>query len=162
MRVLGIDPGIARLGWGVILEVSGEVKPIAYGCFTTDKRFQDDQRLQKLFSQINKVIKKYQPEVLAIEDLFFAANAKTALQVGQARGIVLLAAALAGLKVNSYTPLKIKLSLVGYGRAEKYQVQQMVETLLRIKEKIKIDDTADALAVALTHCYLYKLEQKLK
>lgn len=150
------------MGWGIVQETGGKFKVLGCGCLTTEKRDSPERRLAILFAQLKKLIRNYQPEVLVVEDLFFAANAKTALQVGQAKGVVLLAAALAKLPVASYTPLKIKLSLVGYGRAEKAQVQQMVTSLLKIKEKIKMDDTADALAVALTHCFLYKFGEKVK
>ena len=161
MKVLGIDPGIARLGWGVIRETSNKQKIVACGCLTTEKQISDHQRLAYLFKQLQGLIKQYKPEIVAVEDLFFSSNAKTAFQVGQARGIVLLAAALQGLPVVSYTPLKIKMTIVGYGRASKEQVQKMVNSMLKLKVIPRLDDTIDALAVALTHCFLRKFEEKI-
>lgn len=162
MIVLGIDPGIARLGWGVIEGDSGQQKAIAFGCIETHKNQLIEQRLIKIADQLKSIIAKHKPEILAIEDLFFAANAKTAFQVGQARGVALLTAAQANLRVAGYTPLKIKMALVGYGRADKTQVQKMVEAILKLKKSPKLDDTADALAVALTYLFLQKLEKKIK
>ena len=162
MKVLGIDPGVARLGWGVVFKKDGHFKALSYGCLTTKKQLSSEKRLKSLFKDLKKLITRYKPNVLAVEDLFFAANAKTALQVGQARGVVLLIAALKGLPVASYTPLKVKMAIVGYGRAEKDQVQKMVVSILKLERKPKLDDTADALAVALTHLFLEKFEKRIR
>jgi len=160
MRVLGIDPGIARLGWAVIDEKKGRQKVVGFGCIETPKGKPDAKRLTLLFGKLKKIIKKYRPEVMAVEDLFFAANVKTASRVGQARGVSLLAGALQKVPVKVYTPLKIKMAITGYGRAEKKQVQQMVKTILKLENVPKPDDTADALAVALTHCFTHKFDRK--
>jgi len=161
MKVLGIDPGVARLGWGIVSEKSGSYQAQAYGCLITKKGILPEKRLEFLFNNLTKLINKHNPEEMAVEDLFFAANAKTALQVGQARGIILLAAALKKLPLTSYTPLKIKMAIVGYGRADKGQVQKMVGSILKLQNMPKLDDTADALAVALTHLFLNKFERKI-
>lgn len=162
MKVLGIDPGIARLGWGVIEEKAGVQKAIVYGCITTKKTAPEPERLSQIFVQLKEIIEQHKPQTMAIEDLFFATNAKTAFQVGQARGVVLLAAAQAKLPVASYSPLKIKMAMVGYGQAQKHQVQQMVTSMLGLRQAPKLDDTADALAVALTHLTLSKFEKAVK
>jgi len=158
MRALGIDPGIARLGWGIISEEKASQKVIDFGCIQTTKNQPEEERLKILFEKLKKIIQKYKPDVMAVEDLFFAANLKTASRVGQARGVVLLAASLKNIPIKVYTPLNIKMAIVGYGRAEKSQVQQMVKTILKLDKVPKPDDTADALAVALTHCFLYQFQ----
>lgn len=162
MKVLGIDPGVARLGWGVVFKKDGRFKAQAYGCLTTRKQLSAEKRLESLYKDLKSLITRHKPDVLAVEDLFFAANAKTALQVGQARGVVLLTAALKGLPVASYSPLKVKMAIVGYGRAEKDQVQKMVVSILKLERKPRLDDTADALAVALTHLFLEKFEKRIR
>lgn len=159
MKVLGIDPGIARLGWGVITEKKGRQQALAYDCITTKKSDPETKRLRQIFKKLKQILREYRPEVVAVEDLFFATNAKTAFRVGQARGVVLLAAAQAKISVASYSPLKIKMAIVGYGQAQKEQVQQMVTSMLGLSKAPKLDDTADALAVALTHLTLNKFNQ---
>lgn len=151
MIILGIDPGIARTGWGIIQVQSAKCKAQSYGCIETKKDLKDEQRLKLLFDSLSELIDKHKPDVLAVEELFFNTNSKTALIVGQARGVVLLAGAIKGISVESYTPLEVKVALTGYGRSEKHQVGQMVKTLLRLQAIPKPDDTADALAVAITH-----------
>ena len=162
MKVLGIDPGIARLGWGIVEQKVGKYTAPGFGCVTTSKQDSPEKRLVVLFRRLQQIIKRYKPEVMAVEDLFFASNAKTAFQVGQARGVALLTAALKNLPAANYSPLKIKMSIVGYGRAEKSQVQQMVISVLKLKKAPKLDDTADALAVALTHLFTHKFEEKIR
>ncbi len=150
MIILGIDPGIARTGWGVI-EVKGpKVQTIDYGCFETLAKEELPVRLEKLYLEISRIIKLYKPEVLSIEELFFNTNAKTALIVGHARGVVLLCAAQAGLEIKSFTPLEVKIAITGYGRAEKAQMGKMVKAVLSLKEIPKPDDASDALAIALS------------
>lgn len=156
MKILGIDPGIGRTGWGVIQVQSSKFKIQKFGCIETKAGLQMERRLQLLFQQLNDLIKENEPEVIAIEDLFFNTNAKTALIVGQARGVVLLTAAQNNLPVAVYTPLQVKMALTGYGRAEKQQVGQMVKTILNLPAIPKPDDVADALAIALTHAFSYK------
>jgi crossover junction endodeoxyribonuclease RuvC len=162
MTILGIDPGIGRCGWA-ILETNGS-KMIAknFGCFETTSKESVENRLNKIYQETSKIIEKYKPEVLAIEELFFNTNAKTAFVVGQARGVILLAAAQNNLDISIYTPLQVKMALTGYGRAEKNQMGKMVKTLLALKEIPKPDDTADALAIAITYAFSYKLSKLAK
>lgn len=151
MRILGIDPGIGRTGWGVIEVQSSKLKVQRYGCIETSQKLTLAQRLQTLYEQISAIIIEENPDEIAIEELFFNTNVTTALIVGQARGVVLLAAAQTHLPVSVYTPLQVKIGVSGYGRATKGQVGQMVKTLLRLSDIPKPDDTADALAIAITH-----------
>jgi crossover junction endodeoxyribonuclease RuvC len=157
MRILGIDPGIGRTGWGVIEVQSSKIKAQSFGCLETEVNGQAEVRLKDLYEQLNKAITDNNPDVLAIEDLFFNTNTKTALIVGQARGVVLLAAAQHKLPVTVYTPLQVKMALTGYGRAEKKQIAQMVKTLLTLSTIPKPDDVTDALAIAITHAFSYKM-----
>lgn len=151
MRILGIDPGYAILGYGIIEMKGNHFKVIDYGAVTTDSKMEMPDRLKVLYNSLMEIIAEYEPEVASIEELFFNTNAKTAILVGQARGVAVLACANSGLDIEEYTPLQIKQALVGYGRAEKKQVQLMVKTILNLKEIPKPDDTADALAAAVCH-----------
>ena len=155
MIIMGIDPGTARLGWGVIEKNKSITSPIVFGCITTQPEA-PELRLAVIYKELSGLLKKHKPEALAIEDLFFATNAKTVIPVAQARGVALLSASQAKIPVTSYTPLVIKQTITGSGRAEKEQVQKMVQILLKLKEVPKPDDTADALAVALTHAFTKK------
>jgi crossover junction endodeoxyribonuclease RuvC len=157
MRILGIDPGIGRTGWGIIEMQKSKFKVQSFGCIETEVNGQAEARLKDLYEQLNKIITDNRPEVLAIEALFFNTNAKTALIVGQARGVVLLTAAQNKLPVTVYTPLQVKMALTGYGRAEKQQLAQMVKTLLTLSTIPKPDDITDALAIALTHAFSHKM-----
>lgn len=157
MTILGIDPGIGRMGWGVIEIQDSRFKIHDYGCIETAKELKIEERLLQIHKNLIEIIKEQKPEVLAIEDLFFSNNAKTAFVVGQARGVVLLTAAEHSMKVAVYTPLQVKMALTGYGRAEKAQVGQMVKILLKLPAIPKPDDTADALAIAITHALSYKI-----
>jgi crossover junction endodeoxyribonuclease RuvC len=156
MRILGIDPGIARTGWAILEKEKGNVKALSYGCFETDKKLDTPSRLLLIYKKIISLIDKYSPNSLALEDLFFNNNAKTALLVGQARGVVILAASTQSIPVSVYTPLQVKIAVTGYGRAEKGQVGKMVKTILNLSEVPKLDDTSDALAVALAHAFSNK------
>jgi len=160
MLTLGIDPGTASLGWGLVEEGGGGLKACAYGCVKTSPKMTSSERLGILHGEIRSIIKKYQPDCLAVEKLFFGKNAKTAISVGQARGVILLLAAEESLPVGEYTPLEVKIAATGYGKADKFQMQQMVKTLLKMKEIPKPDDAADALAVAICHLNSYKLAAK--
>lgn len=151
MKILGIDPGFAILGYGVVDLQGNHFGVCGYGAITTEVNMEMPDRLKLLYSNLMEVIETYQPEVASIEELFFNKNTKTALLVGQARGVALLACANSGLAIYEYTPLQIKQGLVGYGRAEKAQIQQMVKTILHLPEIPKPDDTADALAAAICH-----------
>lgn len=156
MLVLGIDPGSAITGYGLIEETGNRLSPVDYGCIRTSPAQAVETRLQKLYREIKALITGYQPDCFAVEELFFNKNVRTALTVGQARGVIILAGAECGLAVHEYTPLQVKQAVVGYGRAEKSQVQYMVKTLLCLPEVPKPDDVADALAIAICHTHYYK------
>ena len=160
MRVLGIDPGIARTGWGVVEVKSSKLKVKSYGCIETSSRDDVQDRLKKIHSEVLKLIKKYSPEEMAIEELFFNTNAKTAFVVGQARGVIILAAGENNIPLAIYTPLQVKIAVTGYGRAEKMQIGKMVKTILNLKTIPKLDDTTDALAVGLTHLFSTRMREK--
>jgi len=151
MIILGIDPGIAIVGYSIIECSGNKFKALDYGCIRTDSSLLFPERVKIIYDRLMEIIEKYRPEDLAVEELFFNKNVKTAIQVGQARGVEILAAVNKGLGIYEYTPLQIKQAVVGYGRAEKEQVQEMVKVLLNLKEKPKPDDVADALAVAICH-----------
>ena len=159
-RVLGIDPGFGRVGWGVVEKRNGDWKYVAHGCIATNKKIKFIDRLREIHNNLKKIIIKYQPTNSAVEDLFFYKNVKTAMQVGQARGVILLTLSQAGLPVDEFTPLQVKQSITGYGRAEKGQMQKIVQVHLQMKEKITQDDAADALAVALTCAYSLNFRKK--
>lgn len=162
MRILGIDPGYAILGWGVIDMKGNHFKVVDYGAVTTEAKTDMPDRLKILYNSLMDIIVQYEPDVASIEELFFNTNAKTAILVGQARGVAVLACANSGLEIDEYTPLQIKQALVGYGRAEKKQVQLMVKTILNLKEIPKPDDTADALAAAICHGHAAGSKSRLK
>ena len=151
MRILGIDPGYATIGYGVIDYDNFHFQTIAYGAVTTkpDKSFSD--RLCDIFVDINTLIDNYKPDSLSIEKLYFNTNSTTAIDVAQARGVILLAARKAKINIYEYTPLQVKQSITGYGRAEIHQVMELVKNLLQLKSVPKPDDTADALAIAICH-----------
>ena len=151
MRILGIDPGYAILGYGIIDMKGNHFSVCGYGAVTTDATMEMPDRLKHLYAQIMDIIREYEPDVVSIEELFFNTNSKTAILVGQARGVIILACANSGVEIREYTPLQIKQGLVGYGRAEKKQVQAMVKAILNLSEVPKPDDTADALAAAICH-----------
>lgn len=161
MLVLGIDPGLARTGWGLVKKKNSQAKAVGYGCLTTKKETVEAKRLLSLYREVKVLLRKHKPEVLALEKLFFTTNAKTAFSVSQARGVIVLTAAEAKIPVFSYTPLQVKLAITGYGKAEKIQMQKMIKSILKLPEIPKPDDTADALAVALTHCFTTKIEEGL-
>jgi len=148
--ILGIDPGIADTGFGVIeKERDGRMVCLEYGSIRTSSKDNFEDRLLKLYNELNDVIKKYEPNLIAVEELFFNKNVKTALIVGQARGVILLAVKKSGAQFLEFTPLQVKQSVSTYGRANKRQVQEMVKLILNLKEIPKPDDAADALAVAI-------------
>ncbi len=156
MKVLGIDPGIGRCGWGVIEVKSSKFTVLGFGCIETSPKKEVSKRLEEVYEEIVKIIKKYEPDEFSIEELFFGSNAKTAFIVGQARGVILLAASQKNLNIGIYAPLQVKLAITGYGQAEKTQVGKMVKAILGLKEIPKPDDTADALAIAITHAFSQK------
>ena len=151
MRILGIDPGYAILGYGILDMKVNRFSVVTYGSILTDAGMDMPSRLQVLYDRLSEIIDEYEPEEASIEELFFNNNAKTAILVGEARGVAVLACAKKGLKISEYTPLQIKQALVGYGRADKKQVQAMVKAILNLEKVPKPDDTADALAAAICH-----------
>ncbi len=152
MLVLGIDPGFAITGWGIV-EKKGhqQWKAIAFGAVKTKAGVPFPERLSEIFTQLRTVIERYSPEVVAVEQLFYAKNKKNTILISHARGAILLAASLSGIPVSEYSALQVKRAVVGYGRAEKIQIQKMVKSFLKLKEVPKPDDVADALAVAICH-----------
>ncbi len=153
MKVLGIDPGTGRVGWAIVEHDKGNDSLIKCGCFETKSKSELPGRLQKIYLYIQEIITKFKPDVFVVESLFFSTNAKTAFDVGAARGVILLAGEEAKIPIFQYTPLQVKSSLVGYGQADKKQVQFMVTKILHLKEIPKPDDAADAIAIALTHMF---------
>jgi crossover junction endodeoxyribonuclease RuvC len=160
MRILGIDPGIGRTGWGVI-DIQGSKAVVkGYGCIETEPNSETPGRLFAIYDELMDIIKEYKPESFAIEDLFFNKNVSTALVVGQARGVIILAAVQNNLPIHIYTPSQVKIAVTGYGKAEKKQVGKMVQVILGLKSIPKPDDTADALAIAITDGFSMKLKGK--
>ncbi|HSV94848.1 MAG TPA: crossover junction endodeoxyribonuclease RuvC [Spirochaetia bacterium] len=153
MKVLGIDPGTGRVGWGIVNHKKGVDSLVEYGCFETKIKSELPERLLKINIFLQKLIKEHKPDILAVESLFFATNVKTAFDVGAARGVILLAGEESKLPIFQYTPLQVKSSLTGYGKAEKKQIQFMVTKILHLKETPKPDDAADAIAIALTYIF---------
>ena len=151
MRILGIDPGYAIMGYGVVELIGNKFKVIEYGSIMTESRKNMTDRLKHIYYELMQLINRTDPDVAAIEELFFNTNTTTAIKVGQARGVSILACANSGIETNEYTPLQVKRALTGYGRADKKQVQHMTKTILNLKEVPKPDDTADALAIAICH-----------
>lgn len=149
--ILGIDPGLAATGYGLLREIrNSKFEILNYGVIKTKPGVDEPLRLQQIYDATVGIIDKYEPDRIAIEQLFFGKNAKTAMTVGQARGVIVLAAVQAGLAIKEYTPLQVKTAITGYGRADKQQIQKMVQKLLNLDEIPKPDHAADALAVALT------------
>lgn len=151
LRILGIDPGYAIVGYGVVDYIGTRFATVSYGAITTEAGIPFPKRLESIHNDMLSIIDKYKPDALAIERLYFNTNTTTAIDVAQARGVIILAAQMRGLEIGEYTPLQVKQSVTGYGRAEKHQVMEMVKSLLGLKTVPKPDDTADALALALCH-----------
>lgn len=149
MIILGIDPGIARMGWGVVEEVRQKPRAIAYGCFETRKDMPHKDRLRAVHDELTRLIQQYKPERVAVEKLFFSKNVKTALTVGEARGVIMLTCGEMESAVFEISPKEVKQALTGYGQADKQQVQRMIQLILSLKEIPKPDDAADALAIAI-------------
>jgi crossover junction endodeoxyribonuclease RuvC len=161
MRVLGIDPGTAITGYGVVEEKEGELKVLAFGAIRTPAGQPLPTRLQAIYRGVMELAEEWEPSAAAVEELFFSSNARTAMSVGQARGVALLALANAGLSIAEYTPLAVKQAVTGYGGADKAQVQEMVRLLLELEEAPKPDDAADALAVAICHLHSARLDERI-
>lgn len=151
MIILGIDPGTATTGYGIIEEKAGNLSLVDYGVILTKPDHTLEQRLEILYDQLGDIIDEYNPDEIAIEELFFSTNVKTAMSVGHARGVILLATQKAGIPMSEYTPNQVKNGICGYGAADKKQVQKMVQMLLKLTEVPQPDDAADALAIAICH-----------
>lgn len=161
MRVLGIDPGIAIVGFGFVDRKGSRLVPVQYGSIQTEAGKDQAVRLQEIYDALILLIDKYKPDAIAVEKLFFNRNVTTAFAVGQARGVIMLAAVQKGLSIAEYTPLQVKQAVVGYGKAEKSQVQEMVKLFLNLSTTPKPDDVADALAIAICHAHASTLQSKV-
>ena len=159
MLALGIDPGTAIMGWGFVEQVGSRLKARSYGAITTDSKMAMQDRLLKIHTELTALVQEYKPDVIGVEQLFFNRNVTTAIPVGQARGIALLVAAQFGIKLIERTPMEVKQAVTGYGKADKEQVIYMVTKLLKLPKPPKPDDTADALAIAITCSYMLNSPQ---
>lgn len=159
MLIVGIDPGIATTGYGLVRDTVDGIEVVDFGVVITPAREAPETRLLKLFIELNKILLLHQPQSGAVEKLFFQRNVTTAMSVGQARGVAMLALAQNAIPVSEYTPLVVKQAVTGYGKAEKSQVQQMVKVLLGLQDIPRPDDAADALAVAICHLHSIKFSQ---
>ena len=153
MIIIGIDPGYAITGYGIIDYSGNRFRVLDYGTITTRAHVPFEQRLLTIYSEIESVLTRFRPEVMAIEELFFSKNATTAIGAAQARGVLILSAAKAGIPVFEYTPMQVKMAVTGYGRADKNQVSRMVKTILCLERVPKKDDTSDALAIAICQAH---------
>ena len=160
MKILGIDPGFAIVGCGVVEYTGNQFTVIGHTAVTTKAGLPLEQRLKTIYEDVGGIIDRYQPDAVAVEELFFNTNTTTAIQVGQARGVILLSAVNRGVEIAEYTPLQVKQAVVGYGRADKHQIQQMVKMILNLKEIPKPDDVADGLALALCHAHSYRMNSR--
>ena len=151
MRILGIDPGTAILGYGILDHQGNQFKLVDYGCVRTEAGTPLPERLHIIYQELDEIIRTYRPDTMAVEELFFCNNVTTAISVGHARGVVLLLGKMHELPLGEYTPLQVKQGVTGYGKAEKKQVQEMVKLILSMKKIPRPDDAADALAVAICH-----------
>lgn len=151
MRVIGIDPGTAIVGYGIIDYNKNKYSIVDYGVILTSKDLSTEERLEIVYNEMDKILRKYEPEFMAIEDLFYFKNNKTVISVAQARGVILLAGKQNNIPMSNYTPLQVKIGITGYGKADKKQVQLMVQKFLGLSEIPKPDDAADALAICITH-----------
>ncbi|WP_273887549.1 crossover junction endodeoxyribonuclease RuvC [Rubrobacter naiadicus] len=160
--ILGVDPGTATTGWGVIRQNGNRVRYVQHGAITTPSEWEMPRRLNRLFEGVSELVKGYRPDAVAVEELFFNTNVTTAITVGQARGVVLLACHRAGVGIYEYTPLQVKQTITSYGRADKRQVQEMVRTLLNLREIPRPDDAADGLAIALCHAFTSRMSGRIE
>ena len=162
MIVLGIDPGYALMGWGVVEQKGSQLRLLGYGCIETKAGVPMQHRLRSLQLGVRDLVNIYHPDEVAFEELFFAQNVTTALMVGAARGAAIIAAAEYTENLYEYTPMQIKQAITGYGKADKKQIQQMVKLLLRLDEVPKPDDAADAIACAITHCQAGRMREQFR
>ena len=151
MVILGIDPGLAIVGWGVVECQRGRFRTLGYGSIQTPAGMRTEERLLKIYQDLTRIIEHFKPDEMAVEELFFTNNITTGIRVAEARGIILLCAEQNGVKMAEYTPMQVKQAVVGYGKAEKKQVIAMVTSILKLQAPPKPDDTADALAIAICH-----------
>ncbi len=161
MRVLGIDPGLAITGYAIVEEEGSELRSIAIGAIRTAAKTPSPSRLQAIYHELREIVAAYEPEAAAVEELFFSRNVRTAMSVGQARGVTILALAEAELPIAEYTPMEVKQAVTGYGGADKVQVQEMVRMLLHLDAAPQPDDAADAAAVAICHLHRARMEALL-
>ncbi len=159
--ILGIDPGTAIMGWGVVCQEGNRLRYVQHGAITTPSDWTMPRRLSRLFDGVTELVKGYRPDSVAIEELFFNTNVTTGITVGQARGVAILAAYRAGIEVAEYTPLQVKQAVTSYGRADKRQVQEMVKSLLKLPAIPRPDDAADGLAIAITHAFTSRMGGKV-
>lgn len=162
MRLLGIDPGVAITGYSIVEEISNDFCLIDSGCIRTKSDLPPEQRLEAIYNRVTELITEFKPQALSIEKIFFSKNVRTAFQVGEARGVIILAASKSSLTLFEYTPLQVKQAVAGYGKADKGQVQRMVKMLLRLTEIPAVDDEADAMAVALCHLQNRRYQEAVK
>lgn len=162
MRTLGIDPGIATMGWGIVEQQQGQLRLVEYGAILTPAGMPVPDRLVMIYNQLNEIIEKHQPTEAAIEELFFGKNVNTAISVGQARGVALLALAQHQLSVTEYKPNSVKQTVAGYGGADKKQMQEMVKQTLRLDKVPRPDDAADAVAIAICHSYTAPMLRRIQ
>ncbi|HHY50415.1 MAG TPA: crossover junction endodeoxyribonuclease RuvC [Alphaproteobacteria bacterium] len=161
MRTIGIDPGTARMGWGIVDESAGTLSLVACDVLTTPAGMPQAERLMRLYDELRQLVRAFKPDAAAIEELFFGKNVNTAITVGQARGVALLALAQAGLPVSEYKPSEVKQAVAGYGGADKRQMQEMVKLTLNLDRAPRPDDAADAVAIAICHSYTAPMLHKL-
>ena len=161
MRILGIDPGFAITGYSIIDYIGNKFNLIDSGAILTEAHTSFPLRLEQIYNELQEIIKKYKPDAMSIEELFFNNNAKTAINVAQARGVILVTAKINNLPIYEYTPLQIKQAVVGYGRANKMQIQHMVKMILNEENLPKLDDTTDRMAIAICHAHSYRFSEKL-
>ena len=161
MRILGIDPGFAITGYSIIDYVGNKFQLITSGAVTTKAGVSFPQRLTKIYDDLNLIIQEYQPEAMAVEELFFNQNTKTAINVAKARGTILTGGCKTGTPTYEYTPLQVKQAVAGYGRADKTQVQKMVKAILNVEKLPKLDDITDSMAIAICHAHSSKFAEKL-
>lgn len=162
MRVIGIDPGTALCGYGIIDREGSRLRPVTYGVIVTTPDMPMAARLEKIYRELEALLTEYRPDMMGVEELFFNRNITTAMTVSQARGVVLLSAQMAGIALAEYTPLQVKQGVVGYGKATKHQVTEMTKRLLGIRETIRPDDAADALAIAICTILRERQTERLK
>lgn len=161
MRVMGIDPGSNCTGYGIVEEVNRQLKVVSWGSIRCDSKQPFPARLKRIYDELLRIMNEFSPDTVAVESLFFATNAQATIKLGQTRGVSLLAAVNLGKPIGEYSPLEVKQSVVGYGRADKEQVRTMVTTLLKLKEKPEPLDASDALAIAICHIHMAKSKARI-